>query len=145
KQLKAAQICLMRSLRSTRKMDETAGDPRDPEAIVNAFLQHKSMKQMQDYLARGRRFAEFDVERLNKDWIIAVRSWLADKHRTKERMMDDLAAELRSRGVEPPYGAVEQELADRSAQTNVTERTRTVREIAREIGEFIRENDRPLQ
>src|SRR5262249_61041641 len=44
--------------------------------------------------ARGRRFAEFDVERLNKDWIIAVRSWLADKHRTKERMMDDLAAEL---------------------------------------------------
>jgi hypothetical protein len=126
-------------------MDETAGDPRDPEAIVNAFLQHKSMKQMQDYLARGRRFAEFDVERLNKDWIIAVRSWLADKHRTKERMMDDLAAELRLRGVEPPYGAVEQELADRSAQTNVTERTRTVREIAREIGEFIRENDRPLQ
>jgi hypothetical protein len=39
----------------------------------------------------GRRFAKFDVERLNKDWIIAVRR----KHRTKERMMDDLAAELR--------------------------------------------------
>src|SRR5215510_11354500 len=136
-------ICSMRSLLSAGKMDER--DPRDPEAIVNAFLQHKNMEQMQDYLARGRRFAEFDVERLNKDWIIAVRSWLADKHRTKERMMDDLAAELRLRGVEPPYGAVEQELADRSAQTNVTERTRTVREIAREIGEFIRENDRPLQ
>jgi hypothetical protein len=32
--------------------------------------------------------------------------------------MDDLAAELRSRGLEPPYGAVELELADRSAQTN---------------------------
>jgi hypothetical protein len=30
-------------------------------------------------------------------------------------MMDDLAAELRLRGLEPPYGAVEQELADRSA------------------------------
>src|SRR5262245_29873006 len=66
KTAKGRTICLMRSLRSTRKMDETAGDPRDPEAIVNAFLQHKSMKQMQDYLARGRRFAEFDVERLNK-------------------------------------------------------------------------------
>jgi hypothetical protein len=35
-------------------MDERAEDPRDPEAIVNAFLQHGSMKQMQDYLARGR-------------------------------------------------------------------------------------------
>jgi hypothetical protein len=72
---------------------------------------------MEDYLARGRRFAKLDVERLNKDWIIAVRSWLAHKHRIKERMMDDLAAELRLRGLEPPYGAVEQQLADRSAQS----------------------------
>ena len=126
-------------------MDETAEDARDPEAIVNAFLQHKSLEQMQDYLARGRRFAELDMERLNKDWIIAVRSWLAHKHRTKERLMDDLAAELRLRGLEPPYGAVEHELADRSAQTNQAERKRTVREIAREIGEFMRENQRPLQ
>jgi hypothetical protein len=126
-------------------MDERAEDPRDPEAIVNAFLQHRSMKQMQDYLARGQRFAKLDIGRLNNDWIIAVRSWLAHKHRTKERMMDDLAAELRLRGLEPPYGAVEQELADRSAQTNEAELKRTVREVAREIGEFMRENDRPLQ
>jgi hypothetical protein len=31
-----------------RKMDEAAEGPRDPEAIVNAFLQHKSMEQTQD-------------------------------------------------------------------------------------------------
>jgi len=126
-------------------MDETAEDPCDPEAVVNAFLQHESMKQMQGYLARGRRFAKLDVERLNADWIIAVKRWLAHKHRTKERMMDDLAAELRLRGLEPPYGAVEQEFADRSAQTNEPERTKTMREVAREIGEFLRENDRPRQ
>jgi hypothetical protein len=126
-------------------MDETAEDPRDPEAIVNAFLQHKSMEQMQNYLARGRGFAKLDVGRLNKDWIIAVRSWLAHKDRTKERLMDDLAAELRLRGLEPPYGAVEQELADRSAQTNEAERKKTVREVAREMGDFMRENDRSLQ
>jgi hypothetical protein len=101
-----------------RKMDETAEDPHDPEATVNAFLQHKSMEPMQNYLARDRRFAKLDIGRLNKDWIIAVRSWLTHKDRTKERLMDDLAAELRSRGLEPPYGAVELELADRSAQTN---------------------------
>jgi hypothetical protein len=126
-------------------MDETSEDPCDPEAIVNAFLQHKSVEQMQDYLARGRRFAKLDVGRLNKDWIIAVRSWLAHKDRTKERLMGDLAAELRLRGLEPPYGAIEQELADRSAQTNKAERKRTVKEVAWEIGEFMRENDRPLQ
>jgi hypothetical protein len=117
----------------------------DPEVVVNAFLQHKSMQRMQDYLARGRRFAKLDVERLNTDWIIAVRSWLAHKDRTKERMMDDLAAELRLRGLEPPYGAVKQELADRSAQTNQAESKKAVREVAREIGGFMGENDRLLQ
>ena len=126
-------------------MDESAEDPRYPEAIVDAFLQHKSMEQMQGYLARGRRFAKLDVVRLNKDWITAIRSWLAHKHRTKERLMDDLSAELRLRGLEPPYRAVEQELADRSAQTNEAKRKKTMREVAREIGEFMRENERPLQ
>ena len=126
-------------------MAETAEDPRDPEAIVNAFLQHKSMEQMQDYLARGRRFARLDVGRMNKDWVIAVRGWLAHKHRTKERLMDDLVAELQLRGLELPYGAVEQDLANRSAQTSETERRRTVREIAQEICEFMRANHRPLQ
>ena len=124
-------------------MDETAEVPCDPAAIVDAFLQHKCMKQTQDYLARGRRFAKLDVGRLNKDWIIAVRSWLAHKHRTKERMMDDLAAELRLRGLELPYSAVEQELADRAGQTNQAERKRTVREVARQIGMFRPENDKP--
>jgi hypothetical protein len=59
--------------------------------------------------------------------------------------MDDLAAELRLRGLEPPYGAVEQQLADRSAETSETERKKTVREVAREIEKFVRENDRLLQ
>ena len=123
-----------------------ADDPReDPEAIVNAFLQHKSLEQTRDYLVRGRRFAKLDVAQLNEDWIIAVRSWLAHKDRTNERMMDDLAAELRLRGIEPPYVAVEHELADRSAQTKETERKKVLSAVAREIGEFMRENQRPLQ
>jgi hypothetical protein len=127
-------------------MDKMADDSsEDPEAVVNAFLQHKSLEQTQDYLVRGRRFAKLDVRQLTEDWIIAVRSWLAHKNRTNERMMDDLAAELRLRRVEPPYVAVEQELADCSAQTNETERKKVLRAVAWEIGEFMRENQRPLQ
>ena len=60
-------------------------------------------------------------------------------------MMDDLAAELRLRGIEPPYVAVEHELADRSAQTKETKRKKVLRAVAREIDEFMRENQRPLQ
>jgi uncharacterized protein YgbK (DUF1537 family) len=119
-----------------------ADDPRDPKTIVNGFLQHKSMEQIQDYLARGRRFAKLDVGQLNEDWIIAVRNWLAHKNCTNERMMDDLAAELRLRRLEPRYGA--QELTDRSAQKKEAERNKAVKEVAREIGEFMRENERPL-
>ena len=68
-------------------MDEMADDPReDPEVVVNTFLQHKSLEQMQDYLACGRRFTTFDVRQLTKDWITAVRSWLAykDNERTND-------------------------------------------------------------
>ena len=123
-----------------------ADDAReDFGAVVKAFLQHKSLEQTQDYLVRGRRFAKFDVAQMNEDWIIAVRSWLAHKNRTNERMMDDLAAELRLRGLEPPYGFVEQELAGRSAHTKETERKKVLRAVARQIGEFMRENQRPLQ
>jgi hypothetical protein len=125
-------------------VDEMADDPRDPKTIVNGFLQHKSMEQIQDYLARGRRFAKLDVGQLNEDWIIAVRNWLAHKDCTNGRMMDDLAAELRLRRLEPRYGAVKQELTDRSARTKEAERNKAFRAVAREIGEFMRENERPL-
>jgi hypothetical protein len=67
-------LSLIASMRSSSEYEEDGRDggrSARSEAIVNAFLQHKSMKQMQDYLARGRRFAKLDVERLNKDWIIA--------------------------------------------------------------------------
>ena len=110
-------------------------------AIVNAFLQNNSMEQTRDYLARGRRFAQLDIGQLNQDWIVAVRSWLARKEPTNELIMDDLASELALRKLEPPYDAVRQELIDRLAQTNKSQRKKKLRAIAREIGDFLRENE----
>ena len=108
-------------------------------AIVNAFLQNKSMEQKRDYLARGRRFAKLAVGQLKENWIIAVRRWLAQKDQTDEMMMDDLASELRLRRLEPPYRAVEQELANRFAHTKDAKRKEKIREVACEIGEFVLE------
>ena len=127
-------------------MDEIEDDPREgrADAIVNAFLQHMSMEQRQDYLMRGRRLADIDVGRLNADWIVAVRRWLAHKSRSNERTMDDLAAELRLRGLEPPYGAVQQELVNRSGQLKEGEQKQAQREFARQIVEFTRENEGPV-
>jgi hypothetical protein len=117
-----------------------ADEPRENRtaAIVHAFLQHRSIEQTQDYLARGRRFAALDVGRLSEDWIIAVRSWLARKDRARERMMDDLTAELQLRGSDPPYDAVKGELAARFVGIEDAAQKKNRREFAQQIGEFIR-------
>ena len=114
------------------------------ETIVNAFFQNKSMEQRQDYLTRGRRFANVEVGRLNADWILAVRRWLSGNNRPNERTMDDLAAELRLRGLKPPYGAIEQELVNRSAQLPEVEQKQAQGELARQITEFTRAGKGPL-
>jgi hypothetical protein len=117
-----------------------AHNPRDRhvEAIIDAFLQNRSTEQSQDYVARGRRFSGFDVKQLNQDWIMATRSWLARKAQTIEQRMDDLASELRLRGLQPPYDAVKQELNDCSASTTYAERRQAQAELARRIDEFVR-------
>jgi hypothetical protein len=124
-----------------------AGKPRGDRAValIDQFLQHRKMEQTQDYLSRGRRFAGLDSERLNQDWVDAVRGWLACKDRSGERTMDDLAAELELRGSEPPYEAVKQELAARFAAIETIEQTKVGRQFAREIATFARDRHRTLQ
>src|SRR5271166_534074 len=121
-----------------------ADEPRENRAasMVHAFLQHRSVEQTQDYLARGRRFATLDVGQLSEDWTIAVRSWLARKDRARERMMDDLTAELQLRGFEPPYGTVKQELTARFGGIDNAAQNKIWSEVAHEIGEFMREKER---
>jgi hypothetical protein len=114
-------------------------------ALIDQFLQHRKMEQTQDYLSRGRRFAGLNGERLNQDWVAAVRRWLAHKDRSGERTMDDLAAELELRGAEPPYEAVKQELAARFAAIEQVEQTKVGKQFAREVATFIRDRHRTLQ
>jgi hypothetical protein len=108
---------------------------------INAFLQRKSIEQKRNYLARGRRFIILDVAQLNKSWVTAVRNWLASKDRASEITMDDLTAELRLRGLEPPYDAVKQELTSRSTRMNEVTQRKAETKFTREIGKFIRESD----
>jgi hypothetical protein len=112
------------------------------KAIVDAFLQNKSMEQAQSYLARGRRFAKFDVAQLNERWTVAVGSWLAHKSQSDELLMDDLTSELRLRRLEPPYRAVEKELADRFIQSDASKSEERIRNFVQEICEFMDENER---
>ena len=122
-----------------------ADEQREHRAKNNiyAFLQRRSIERRRSYLARGRRFVVLDVGQLSKSWITAVKNWLARKDRASEITMDDLTAEWRLRGLEPPYDAVKQELAARFAGMDETQR-KAGRKFAREIGMFIRESDKSL-
>jgi hypothetical protein len=111
---------------------------------IHAFLQRSSIEQRRKYLARGRRFVILDAGQLSNSWISAVRNWLARKDRTSEVTMDDLTAELRLRGLEPPYDAVKQELATCFARRNEGTQRKAEREFARQVGMFLSESDKPL-
>jgi hypothetical protein len=119
---------------------------RDRRAKTNiqTFLQSRSIEQEQHYLARGRRFVILDDRRLSESWITAVRNWLARKDRSSEITMDDLTAELRIRGVEPPYSAVRRELATHFAGLDEVAQKKIRREFARQIALFVNESDKPL-
>jgi hypothetical protein len=54
-------------------------------------------------------------------------------------------AELRLRGLEPPYAAIKQELSVRFVGIDEVAQKKVVREFAHQIGMFIRERDKPLR
>src|SRR5262245_56600985 len=109
---------------------------------IHGVLQRRTIEQRRKYLARGRRFVVLDVGQLGKSWIAAVRNWLAHKDRAAEVTMDDLSAELRLRGLEPPYQAIKQELAARFAGTDEIAHRKVVREFAHQMGMFVRSRER---
>jgi hypothetical protein len=129
------------------KAAEMADQQRERRAKTNihAFLQRKSIEQRRNYLARGRRFVILDAGQLSNSWITAVRNWLARKDRSAEVTMDDLTAELRLRGLEPPYEAVKQDLAIRSAGIDEVAQNKIVTEFARHIGMSVRAGGKPLR
>src|SRR5499433_4040382 len=114
---------------------------RRAKTNIDAFLQHTRIGQRREYLARGRRFSMLDGGQLRESWINAVRNWLARKDRAAELTMDDLTAELRLRGLEPPYDAVKQELATRFARISEVAQKEAGEEFARQVGMFRREYD----
>jgi hypothetical protein len=118
---------------------------RRAKSNIDAFLQRRDIEQRQKYLSRGRRFVILDVGQLSKSWITAVRNWLARKDRTAEVTMDDLTAEIRLRGLEPPYEAIKQDFAGRFAGVDDATQRKLVREFARQVGTFVRESDKPLR
>ena len=117
---------------------------RRAKTNIHDFLQRRNIEQRRKYLARGRRFVVLDAGQLGKSWVAAVRNWLARKDRAAEVTMDDLTAELRLRGLEPPYEAIKHELALRFTGIDEVAQRKLVREFARQIAMPITESNERL-
>src|SRR6266581_814320 len=87
--------------------DEDEGEYIDAEE----YLQHALMNETKAYFDRGRRFANVDVAQLKEKWVVIFKAYFADHTRQQGLEMDDLAAELRLRGLDPPFEAVKAEIS----------------------------------
>lgn len=79
-------------------------------SFTDACVQNELFEQTSDYLARGRRFENFDVDQLNEEWAKAFRQFVILHAGPHLRDMDDAGAELRLRGVGLPTHLVSSEV-----------------------------------
>jgi hypothetical protein len=125
-------------------MADDAGDDH-ANAMVDAFLQHTQMEETQQYLSRGRQFATTSEVELKLRWAEAFRRWFKAHSPGHVRKLDDLSAELRLRGLEPPEDSVKDELSmmREEIQHEYESDPQWQEEIAKRIAEFRETMDKP--
>jgi hypothetical protein len=78
------------------------------------FLVNELARETQSYLERGRRLQGLTKEQLASKWVADFRSWRASRADTDDpgnfADLDDTAAELRLRNLEPPSDQVQIEV-----------------------------------
>jgi hypothetical protein len=84
---------------------------QEADALADEFLAHMQMEGTVEYLARGRRHQALNLCDLNDQWTAAFLDAFPTGRRERVIDMDDLASELRLRGLDPPYDRVADEVA----------------------------------
>jgi hypothetical protein len=119
--------------------DEDEGEYIDAEE----YLQHALMNEMKAYFDRGRRFANVDVAQLNEKWVVIFKAYFADHNRHQGLEMDDLAAELRLRGLDPPFEAVKAEISKLQGALKRIGPHASSPEFEQKISEFLEQRSKP--
>jgi hypothetical protein len=119
----------------------------DPERnIVTALLANELMNQMHDYLDRGRRFRNSNLQALYRDWVTSVRGLFGDRDRKYERNYHDLTAEFQLRKIEPLYEPVRPIIESFEAEVmgRLNSRAKPIsRELEEKIEEVLQEEKKP--
>ncbi len=121
----------------------------DPERnIVVALLTNELMNQMRDYLARGRRFSDSNIQELPHDWVVSIRGLFGDRDWKHERDYHDLTTEFQLRRIEPLYEPVRLivEAFEAEVMRGLNLGATTIsRELGDKIDEVLREEKKPKQ
>jgi len=101
------------------------------------------MNETKAYFDRGRRLASLDVAQLNENWIVIFKAYFADHNRQQGLEMDDLAAELRLRGLDPPFKAVKAELSKLEGALKRIGPHASSPEFEQKVSEFLEQRSKP--
>ena len=112
-------------------------------ALAETYLQHELMNETKAYLDRGRRFAQLDVTQLADRWTAVFKAYFAQHYRKQGHEMDDLAAELRLRGLDPPFGAVSAEISKLQESLKRVGSNAKSSELDRKIADFLEQRRKP--
>jgi hypothetical protein len=122
-----------------------AKDVPKPEdrALAEEFLAHALMNETADYVQRGRRFLSLPLSELDDRWIATFRDVFTNSLVDRIVEMDDLAAELRLRGLDSPYGRVADEIAKMTADLEKIGPNSATPNIKSAIQEFLIARSKP--
>jgi hypothetical protein len=126
-------------MRNSVDRDEDEGELID----ADEYLQHVLMNETKAYFDRGQRFAMLDVAQLNEKWVVAFKAYFADHNRQQGLEMDDLAAELRLRGLDPPFEAVKAEISKLERALKRIGPHASSPEFEQKVSEFLEQRSKP--
>jgi hypothetical protein len=101
-------------------------DADDQCNLIRSWIERQVLEQMADYIGRGRRLAAKDFAELRRHWMTLMRLWGAKTASAEDhKLREDIQAEMRIRGFQPPYNAVKDVLVQLAAMSrDVVERSR---------------------
>jgi hypothetical protein len=79
--------------------------------LIRSWIERQVLKQIADYLARGRALAGRDYAMLRRHWIRQMSLWSTKAANAEDhKLREDIQAEMRVRGFQPPYDVVKDDL-----------------------------------
>jgi hypothetical protein len=114
----------------------------DMDPMAKAFLDHQEMEETRAYLERGREFKGAPAEGIEEAWAVAFKLVYEYGESSHRDQLNDLAAELRLRGLEPPGHLVQETIGV------LQERLRDTAEVARDsllenVKSFLEQLEKP--